>query len=402
MDRRAFLKAAGITAALSGPALARRLILLDSSASARITRIEWIVYETGLSAPGGDPTRRCAVRITTASGVQGWADVPASAAPGGEAFELVRNVLLQHDANDLAAIWRELFEQGIPLKTLAAVDVALWDLRGRLANKPVHALLGTRRQQAKAYLTTPFNLGSAEFYAERALAAKKAGLHGCKVRPYIEWGSGPSGRLNRGFPDRDMAAYQAVRDAVGADYPCMADNHGTYSYDEALRVGRLLDDLEYAWYESPMPESEDWRDRYAALVRQLKTPVCAPEAHPGSYAPRLAWIESGACDISRINVLAGGFTACLELAVACEAAGVSLELHNTGADAYPHLQLIGTTDESLIGHVELHSLARDTSPLPGRKTPESVFDDDGLVAVPGTPGMGLELDWTYILTHRVA
>ena len=80
---------------------------------------------------------------------------------------------------------------------------------------------------------------------------------------------------------------------------------------------------------------------------------------------------------------------------------IRLELHNVGPDAYAHLQLIGATPESRIRHTELLSISRQSRTLPGRATPEPAFDEQGHVAIPQTPGMGIELDWKYIQTHRV-
>ncbi len=405
MNRRSFLKIAGVTATLGNWAAARTLVLLDVSENAVISRIEWFVYETGRCVPGGDPEHRCAVRISTASGIQGWAEAPAWAMPDFDTAGFIRNTLLGRELAQRSAVWREFYEQGLPLDTLGIIDVALWDLQGRIAGQPVHALLGTQREKAKAYATSGFNLGDPGKYAEYALACKEKGVHGCKVHPHIEWSAGRNGFIDAGFPDRDMAVYRAVREAVGPDYPCMADNFRTYTYDEALRVGRLLDDLGYEWYESPMPESEDWQEEYRNLASELKTPICAPETHPDSYPARVNWVTLKACDIGRIDVQLGGFTACLELALACETAGIRLELHDLGPASYPHLQLIGATSESLIKYVEMQdsasALFQQTRTLPGRITPEPALDDQGYVAIPPTPGMGLELDWKFICTHRV-
>jgi L-alanine-DL-glutamate epimerase-like enolase superfamily enzyme len=405
MNRRGLLRAAGCAAGtwvLGKCAVARRLVLVKTGETPRIGEIEWIVYDTGLQGADDQPAERCAVRITATSGVQGWADFPGWTAPDDGTARLIRDTLLGQDLEGRGNIWRQLYQNGLSLGTLGAVDVALWDLRGRMDDKPVHGLLGTQRQKVKTYVSSGLNLGEPARYADYAVACKEMGVHGVKVRPYIEWGAGTNGPVNATFPDKDMAAYKAVREAVGRDYACMADNGGTYTFDQALRVGRLLDELGYAWYESPMPENDAWVDRYVALARELRTPICAPQTHPGSYGPRLAWIERAACDICRIDVHLGGFTACLELALACEAAGMPLELHSVGPDAYPHLQLIGATTESLIEYLEVLSLSQETHIQPGRATLEPVFDEQGYMAIPNTPGMGLELDWKYIFTHRVS
>jgi L-alanine-DL-glutamate epimerase-like enolase superfamily enzyme len=414
MNRRSFLKTAGFIATLGSRAAARTLVLLNADENAAISRIEWMVYDTGRRGPTSDSEHRCAVRLTTASGLQGWADAPATAAPDPSTTATIRDVLQSYNVTQRDAAWRQLYQQGLSLDVLGAIDIALWDLQGRLEDKPVHALLGTRRQKVKASARTGFNLGSPAQYAEYALACKERSLHGCKVQPYLEqrasdpqlWiGGSPvpitirNPQTVRGFPDRDMSVYRAVRDAVGADYACMADNHCTYTFDEALRVGRLLDDLRYEWYESPMPETDDWRDRYKALTEEVRTPVCAPQTHPDSYPSRLGWVTGKACDIATIDARHGGLTACLELALACEAAGIPLELRDAGPDSYPHLQLLAATSEVLIRYLELPSYSPEARVLPGRATPEPAVDNQGYVALPQAPGMGLDLDWTFIRTH---
>ena len=397
MDRRVFLKTTACVAGawmLPRGATARRLVLVGVGSSEKISRIEWLPYDTGQRGPDEQNQQRCAVRLTTTGGAQGWADLAITTLPDADAATLVSDTLLAQDPASHDNLWRKLYQQGLALGTLAAVDVALWDLRGRMAGEPVHALLGTRRQQVKTCLNTGFNLGEPADYAHHAQQCQSSGVGAIKVQPYIEW--------DAGFPDKDMAAYSAVREAVGADYPCMADNQSSYTYDEALRVGRRLDDLRFAWYESPMPETDAWVDRYVALAAALRTPICGPETHPDAYAPRVAWIAQKACDVCRISLYHGGFSACLQLASACEEAGVALTLHDVGPDAYPYLQLMGATSESLVRYFEIASLFREHRTLPGRSTPEPVFDSEGHVTVPQTPGMGVELDWRYIVKHRTS
>jgi len=398
IHRRRFLKAAGCVAslgALNGSAIAKRLVLVETSGSEQISRVEWIPYQTDQRGPQEQAQQRCAVRITTTHGAQGWSDWSIEALADNDTTLQIGDILLGQSPDDHANLWRRLYEEGVPLVTLGAVDVALWDLRGRMAGKPVHALLGTQRDRARTYLSTGFNLGEPAAYADYAGKAKDKSIGGIKVQPYVEWDT------DAAFPDKDMAAYSAVRQAVGDEWPCMADNQGVHSFDDALGIGRLLDDLGYAWYESPMPETEASIDQYIALAKELRSPICAPESLGGAYQSRLGWIDRQACDIARISVHQGGFTASLELAIACENAGVGLELHNVGPDAYPHLQLIGATSEDVVGYAEITSLANETDPLPGRATSGPIYDADGEIAVPQTPGMGLELDWRYIFSHRI-
>lgn len=404
MNRRSFLKTLGSVGAflLAGEsAPARSLFVLGVRDSSQISNIEWILYETGRRQPGDQPERRCAVRITGAGGVQGWADLASSTMPDRANIDFIRDVLIGRSTAEHKAVWRQLYEMGIPLGVLAGVDIALWDLLGRLEGKPVHSLLETRRQNVKVCASTGFNLGDPQEYAGHALACKEKNIPACKVQPYGGWDPGSGGTTDAGSVDRDMAVYKAVRDAVGLDYPCMAGGSRTYTFDEALRVGQVLDELAYKWYESAMPEDDGWRDRYISLAAQVRTSVYTPARHPDSYPARVLWIAAKACDISCMTVLHGGFTACVELASACDAAGIPLQLPDLGPDSYSHLQLIAATAPSLIEYFEFPSPSREPYTLPGRATPEPVCDEQGRVTIPQTPGMGIELDWRYIYTHRV-
>lgn len=404
MDRRSFLRAAGGMAgalAWGRSALARRLLLVTAGQTSPISQVEWILYDTGLLEAAGTPRRRCALRLTTTGGAQGWADFESWTAPVGQTVYLIKDILLGQDPADHEAVWLQLHQQGVPLATLSAIDVALWDLRGRLEGQPVHALLGTRRDKAKSLVGTGFNLGEPPAYAEFASACQAKNIHGVKVQPYVTRDTPANDVPGTGFPDQDMAVYSAVHDAVGPDLACIAGSPAAYTYEQALQVGRCLDDLGYAWYQSPMPEDDLRIGQYVTLAGEIQTPVSAPQADPGSYQSRITWFERGACDIPCIDVHHGGLTACLYLASACAERGIPLNLNGVGPDAYAHLQLAGATDETLLEYVELRSLSQEPATMPGRTTPEPTFDEQGYVAVPQGLGMGVELDWKYIFTHRI-
>ncbi len=360
-----------------------------------IVDVEWCLYETGKTRKDGTARVRCATRITTEGGARGWSDFAYHEhLADGTGQRWAEELLAGRNALDRDTIWDDVHET-VPREIVNMLDVALWDLWGRAEDKPVHALIGTERERVPAYVSTPFNMGEPEDYAEYAVEVREAGFHGFKIHPYIdiqEWNV-----THVGFPDRDIETYRAVRDAVGPDFACMTDNYCSYSYEEAVRVGQAVDELGYEWYESPMMEHDGWMERYVRLRREMETPVCAPELAPDSYATRIRWMDAGACDICRIDVGYGGLTACLRLAHACEERGVPLEIHTGGPY---HLQVLAACSGDLIKYCETFSTNREERIGPGRTNPGPVPDEEGYVPVPQTPGMGAELDWDYIAAHR--
>ena len=116
----------------------------------------------------------------------------------------------------------------------------------------------------------------------------------------------------------DVRVCEAVHDAVGDSMILMYDPWGTYrTYEEALYIGRVLEELNFYWYEHPMPEYRV--ESYVRLARDLDIPILSPEIAAGSYFTRADWILRGASDMSRIDVLRGGITGAHKMAAICEA-----------------------------------------------------------------------------------
>jgi len=349
----------------------------------RISQVEWVPYDRRRDKSRGKPRHTLAVHVVADNGAEGVCDLPMwhRDSCGEPLRQQITDLILGRDPLEREAIWSDLYARGCSLPLISHVDVALWDLYGRIEGKPVHALLGTRRDRIAVYKSTPFNVGPPQAYAEDALRTKQQGYRGYKIHPYRVW-DGPNDA------EKDIPAYIAVREAVGPDWPLMCDNYYSYDYDQALRVGRVLEELGYAWYESPMPEDDDWLERYVRLCGELEIPVCAPETAPGAHDVRVRWIRKGATDMGRLDVFYGGFTSCWKTAQACIEAGIPMDLH---CALFPHLQVFGATSETLIPYMEGYGAAMDYE-----------LDADGCTPIPQGPGMGYELDWGFIRASATA
>lgn len=357
----------------------------------------------------GQPTSRLAVRLGTVNGGAGSADMPWYDKDGDlpRCATIARSCLHGQALTEIPALWDRLEAVGVGQGFLAALDVALWDLLGRLQNLPVHRLFGTGRTHADVYVHTPFNL-SLDQYIELARAVQDEGFLALKIHPTIDVSNGWKPPLS-GDPERDLEICRAVRSAVGPAFPLMLDNYTTYDFPTALRVGRELERLNFQWFESPTPETDEWIEPCARLARELIIPVCGPENAPGHYRKRIEWLERGACDIGRMEIYCGGFTPCLRFAAACMRQGRTFDLHTFGE--FYHLQVLGATPPGTLRFFESGTLRRDdliipessarTGPicLPGRLTAEPRADATGQVPIPQTPGMGIDLDWDYIQAH---
>jgi L-alanine-DL-glutamate epimerase-like enolase superfamily enzyme len=187
-------------------------------------------------------------------------------------------MLIGQDPFDREKFWQLLWAAKTPENLWSVVDMALWDLLGRVTNLPIYKLLGGCRDRVRAYGSTYPNMGPPEVYAEHALACKRQGYTAYKIHPYYYWDPA-TGQAMAGRPshiDWDIRCCRAVREAVGDDMVLMYDPWGTYHiYEEALKVGRELERLNFYWYEHPMPEHR--MESYVRLARDLSIPICSPD-----------------------------------------------------------------------------------------------------------------------------
>ena len=121
------------------------------------------------------------------------------------------------------------------------IDVALWDIAGKVANLPIATMLGLARDKIPAYKTAASLRPTPETVFNEATQVKAQGYHAFKIQFWDGL-------------DLDIPRFRAAREAVGPDYPLMEDAAGMYSYAQALAAGRVLGDLDYTWFEEPIPD----------------------------------------------------------------------------------------------------------------------------------------------------
>jgi L-alanine-DL-glutamate epimerase-like enolase superfamily enzyme len=313
----------------------------------------------------------------------------------------IKSLLVGQDPFDRERFWHWMWVANLEENLLSVVDMALWDLQARVFGVPLYKLLGGCRDKVKAYASTYPNMGTPDDYAQHALACKQQGYTHYKIHPYYFWD--PLTRApDPGRPShiaQDIEVCQAVRAAVGGDMVLSFDPWGTYrTYEEAYRVGRELERLNFYWYEHPMPEYRV--ATYEKLCRELEIPILSPEIAAGSLYTRADWIRRGASDMSRIDVLRGGVTGVKKLAAVCEAYGVKCEVHMSG---FANLQLLGATSEDVCEYYERGLLAPGVdyeTPPPYLAAIGDAMDAEGFVHLPQAPGMGYEINWDYIEEHR--
>ncbi len=347
-----------------------------------------VVYQPGSRLP----TTGSILTIETSAGISG--QTPGSIDERAARYLLGRNPMHRE------IIWHDLKRarrsaDGTPPGT---VDIALWDIAGKLYETPIYELLGGWRKTLPAYASTYHGdenggLTTAADYGEFALRCKEEfGYPAFKIHGWIG-----------GSIDREVEAVLAIREAVGDKMALMLDPAGAFmTFDDVLKVGKACDEANYMWYEDAFRGGGFSRFAHVKLRDFIKTPLLMGE-HVRGLEAKADTIYAGATDYVRANAnVDGGITGVMKIAALAEAHGLDVELHGGGL-AHRHIMAsLRNTNYYELGLVHPDVQHTKAPIYPERRWLDELdsVDAAGCVAVPERPGLGVELDWDYINAHK--
>ncbi|WP_425052107.1 enolase C-terminal domain-like protein [Psychromarinibacter sp. S121] len=294
--------------------------------------------------------------------------------------------------------WQRLSGGELTDRALAAVDLALWDLKGKAAGMPVWKMLGGYRPKILAYGSTMCGddlengLATPEDYANFAEWMVKRGYKAIKLHGWMPPVPGaPDVRM-------DYKACAAVREVVGPDFPLMLDPHHFYSRTDVLWLAEKLADLDYRWMEEPMEEAS--MSSYKWLTSNSRLNILGPETMTGKHWTRGEWVKHDACDLVRSGVWdVGGISPAMKCANMAECFHMSCEMHGTGAGNLAVALAIPNT--SFYERGLLHPFIDYDEPKEYQNRIDDEMDADGYVHGRDEPGLGQDLNMDYIEANRV-
>ena len=326
------------------------------------------------------------LRITDADGVVGTGYSYTIGTGGSAIMSLLQHTLapalIGREASQIERIWRDLLflthatsVGAITSLALAAIDTALWDLKCRRANEPLHRMAGGAQSRIPLYTTEGgwLHIDTAEL-VEDALRAKALGFGGSKIK------------IGRPHVSEDVARLSAVRDAVGPAFEIMTDANQRFTVDEAIRRARCLTPLDIAWLEEPLPADD--LSGHQRLSQSTTLPVAVGES---LYSPQhfREYLQHGACSIVQVDVARiGGITPWLKVAHLAETFNVPvcphvlMELHVSLCAAVPNARWV------------------EYIPQIDSLTLEPMRIEDGHAIPSDAPGLGIA--WDFDAINRAA
>ena len=276
------------------------------------------------------------------------------------------------------------------LSYASAMDCCLWDVLGKAVNLPVYRVLGAYRTRVRAYASSQHH-ARIEDFVEEVRRSRQEGFTAYKIHPPSPKG-GHDYRL-------DIEVAKAVRRDAGDDFTLLYDPVGVYTREEAIKVGRALQELNYVAFEDPIPTSDI--EGLVELCRSLDIPIHIGEFifSPYNYAE---YIRRAALDVVRFIVdNVGGITGGMKIARLAECFSLECAPHNWGE----------ALDHAVHFHCELAmpnnvwfemTVPQGSGDRPYMKDTIRVAKD-GYVYAPVKPGLGYEIDRDALdrLTQRI-
>ncbi len=336
------------------------------------------------------------ISVQTDEGVTGFGGVFTNAGLVQAALKVLEPLFLGENALEPERVSEKLHQHtfwmgrgGSITHAISGIDIALWDILGKAAGQPVGRLLGGRyrdrvRPYASILMEEPGPL------AERIRASREQGFKAVKM------GWGPFGRVSAKL---DEEIVTSARDAIGSDGELMVDAGGSDAFwpngfTWALRTAEMLASYDVAWFEEAL--RPDALQDYVHLRRNTRIPITGGETltRRQSFQP---WLQGGAFDIVQPDVCkVGGISESRKIAWMAQENGIRYIPHgwNTALGLAADLQL-----SSAISGTDYVEYIQGSPYVDEIKAGGWQLDDEGMLAIPEGPGLGIEIDFEAVARY---
>ncbi|WP_405293607.1 mandelate racemase/muconate lactonizing enzyme family protein [Algibacter sp. Ld11] len=335
----------------------------------------------------------CVVKVTASDGTYGWGEGYGPATLIESGIKLLEPIVLGEDPLQNEVIWNKMYRKtldfarrGVLMASISAIDIAIWDLKGKILGLPISTLLGgAHRTKIRPYATglyfTDHDNPTKDFEAE--------------ARLYISQGF-KSMKMKVGLGIKaDVKNVKMMREIIGPDIQLMVDSNHAYTLREATELAKKIEKYDISWFEEPI--SPEFYGQYNELRQKTTIPISGGECEYLRFGFN-ELIKNKSVDILQPDICAsGGLT---------EAKRIAALASTNGIDLIPH-----TWGTSIGLHVALHFISNIES-IPGRmyqpdfliefdQTENGLRDNlsfpklemkDGMLEVPNRPGLGIDID----------
>lgn len=348
-----------------------------------------------------DTRKICIVKVTLEDGTYGWGEGygPANVIKAG--IDFFTPFLIGKDAVGHEILWQEMYRRSLDYArsgtlqaAISAIDVALWDIKGKIFDQPVSLMLGGIKNPliqpyaTGLYFTRVENLE--EKLVEEALLYKSQGFKATKMK------------VGLGIK-KDIKYIAAIRKAIGPDMRLMIDSNHAYSYPEAIELARKAEKYDISWFEEPV--SPENYEGYRRLRENTSIPIAGGECEYLKFGFKRLF-ENECIDIAQPDICAtGGLTEAKRIATLAQAYSKDVIPHTWGTwiaiNAATHF--VGNLDKNpgrMYNGLPTMELDRTENALRDEVTKSDIKVENGIIKVPLSPGLGVDVDIDALEKYR--
>ncbi len=374
----------------------------------KIVEVRTHVLRAHLSQPfhwaiGEAETRgSCVVEVVTDSGLVGWGECFGPAGPAAAMIEAYKPWLIGADPLATEKIWQDLYasfrdqgQKGVPICAISGIDIALWDIKGKNFGAPVHRLMGgPLRTEVKAYATGTYRTRTGDpmdYICEEVAGYKAEGFSAVKLKIGFD-------------PEADAALTEKVRETIGPEVGLMLDaNHGFDAVD-AIRYAQMVEHLNIIWFEEPVAPED--LNGYLAVKAATSIPLAGGECEYTRFGFREVLLRDAIDYLQPDTCAAGGLSECKKIADMANAFGKRMIPHvwGTGIGLATALQMLAVLPHNPPSRTPWEPMLefdRSESPMRQAILTRPIEHENGIVAIPDGPGLGIEIDRDALASFTV-
>lgn len=316
----------------------------------KITNVRsWLVKVPWDHNPGAGhvrvPGRRgfIFVQVDTDEGVTGWGEVTTYPGPVANRavaayIDQIGAWLVGENPQNIEAIWGKIFRgltyvgtRGATTAAISAIDIALWDIRGKVLDQPIYQLMGGPVRDHIPMYCHPYNATSPETVVPAAREIKAAGFKAFKMDPmlpnlHVGNSSYLDGDISPEVETKALDILAAARAEVGPDFEILIDAHGLYNVPSAVRLANKMAEYKIHWFEEPVPP-ESWK-ALKQVKEQVNTAICTGERLHTRWE-FVPIFENGLADFVMPDVTwTGGISELKKIATMAEAYYIPISPHD--------------------------------------------------------------------------
>jgi len=344
----------------------------------------------------------CVVKVTASNGQYGWGEGYGPAEVLDAGIKLLKPIVIGSNPLENEVVWNQMYRKtldfsrrGTLVASMSAIDIALWDLKGKLLGLPVSTLLGgAHRDEIRPYATglyfTNYDNPSEEFDEE--------------ARKYISQGfKAIKMKVGLGI-EEDFKNVKRMREVIGDDIQLMIDSNHAYNFREAVKLSKKLEPYNIGWFEEPL--SPEFYDQYNELRNKTTIPIAGGECEYLRFGFHQL-LKNKSVDILQPDICAcGGITEAKRIASLASTYGVEVIPHTWGTSIGIHVALHFISNlEAIPGRMIkpdfLMEYDQTENGLRERLTYPAIEMKNGIIEVPDRPGLGIDVDEKVLMEYAI-